>query len=101
MAYLELGDHQNVHRYADIILDVDSGWCWSYQDVYKGRSIGYTYPREAFYAAYYGKAFMFQKHGEFKKALKYYENAWLRDDECEAIYYQLQALRQMVGTEDK
>ena len=59
--YLELDDHDNVHRYADMILDVDSGWCWKFQDVYKGNAIGYVYNREAFYTAYYGKAVVFQK----------------------------------------
>ena len=99
--YLELDDHDKVHHYADMILDFNSGNWWSFQDVYRGDSIGYTYTRGAFYTAYYSKAFVFQKHGDFRAALKYFENAWRCDDECEATYYQLQALRQIVGTEDE
>ena len=99
--YLELDDHDNVHRYADMILDLSSGRFWKFQDVYREDSLGYVYNRKAFYTAYYGKAVVFQKQAELRAALKYFENAWLCDDECEATYYQLQALRQIVGNKDK
>ena len=95
--YLELDDHESVHRCAGAILNLDCDHCWKDKD--KCQEHPYFYTRQAFYTAYYGKAVVSQKQGDFRAALKYFEKAWRCDKECVATYYQLQALRQMLGVE--
>ena len=59
------------------------------------------YAVNAFYTAYYSKAVVSQKFGLLIEAIKNFERALLCDPGCHATYYQLAALKETHGCEER
>ena len=93
---LEFGNYSDVHRWAanihaciPIFLILFQGTTWS--DGESRESV--MYAKNAFWTAYYCKGVALQKQGNYKAAIRNFENAVLCDDGCHATYYQLEATK--------
>lgn len=90
-ASLELHDFESVQHWAAEILAVEPYFLTNLTvTTCKDRM---EYAREAFHTAYYSKAVVYQKQGNFRAAIQDFEDAFLCDGGCAATFYQLQALK--------